>query len=673
MKFRASSLFAAAVVFSACGGDRLVGSSPKLDLSIEQAKTDEAGEVDFGDVVSPATAVRRVTVANSGVSLLHIMNVKQSGDSAFTISTPPTDVASGKSAAFTATFAPTAIQSYNGAVDFDTDDPNQAHVTIKLIGSGSNPNLVVCTGPIDNYSGSNCTDDGRKIDYGNGIENFTKTRVVRMLSATSSEVVVHSVQLVGDTAGAFKVDTLAADTTVPGNGNLDFNVVFAPPAQTSPTQTYTAQIDIESNDPNHAKTIVTLTGIGNTACSAFSETKTQAQAPVNKVDVLFVIDTSGSMGKTQKSITSQIATFITQLTTSQLDFNLAVTTTDMTNVQSPDNGTAQGKHGTLLPGASTGITIVHSAAPPAGGVVAGFQDILNNLDPDESGTEYGMLAARTATTPTTQTVTERANCGGNGNDCPVSPLKGELDSDFYRADARLAVVIVSDEDDGGTDQFADTTTAQAYASYFQGLKADPDTMLRVVAIADPYTKGIPDCDTGFDGGGDDGAPRYRALISALGVKQGLFIPYCTDIAQALQISGGFVGQPECTFDLTEGVMTVGPGNTITIEPSTTLASTDWHYLPPSAGHPYGQVSIDKNCPVEQSQLEIDYSSCLYSYDADADTVPDMQDNCVCATTPHKTTPTVTALVTLARSREMSVPASLSDSSSTCRHSHSLPR
>ena len=623
MNVRSAYLVAAlpALTLLACGAERLQGAAPKLDLSIEQAKSSAGDVVDFGDVVQPNSATRRITIANSGASQLHIMNVKQTGDKVFTISTPPGDVATGKSVAFNATFKPTDILPYTGAIDFDTDDPKQAHVTVKLIGSGSDPNLVVCTGPFDDLSKGNCEDSGRVIDYSNSIENYTKTRAVKMIAATSSEVIVHSVKLVGDTQNAFKVDPVAVDTAVPGNGDLIFNVVFAP----QQAGNYAAQVVIESNDPNHPKTTVTLNGIGDTDCTAFAETKTQTQTGLNKVDVLFVIDTSSSMSGQQKSITDQIATFIAELSKSNLDFNLAVTTTDMTNSKN-DTGTAQGKFGTFLPGLSSGITIVHSASPPAAGVVAGFQDILNNLDADQSTTEYGMLGAMTAVYPKGQAVPHNTStCNQGGMECPVNPLDGQRNSAFYRDDARLAIVIVSDEDDGGTGQVADSTLPSKYAQYFSSLKSDPDSMLRVVTIVDPGLNS-----NGCNKTSADGTPRYHALIKALGPKQGLLIDYCSDIAKSLQVSGGFIAQPDCTFDLDKGVMTVGQDNSITIEPSTVLGPGDWHYIPPSAGHPYGQVAIDKNCPAQQSQLEIDYTSCLRSYDADADTVPDRQDNCMCA-------------------------------------------
>lgn len=622
MMTRSPYLFAALTAVAACGAERLQGASPKLDLSIEQAKQNVSDVVDFGDVVQPATETRRITIANSGQSQLHLMNVKLSGDPAFTITTAPSDVQSGKSAAFNATFAPTDIKTFAGAVDFDTDDPKQAHVTIKLTGSGSNPNLVVCTGPIDQL-GANCTDDGRIIDYGKGIEKLTKVRFVRMIAATSSEVIVHSVKLVGDTQGAFKVDAVAADTPVPGNGDLIFNVVFAPPAQTTDNVSYTANIVIESNDPNHPQTTVTLTAIGRIDCTAFAETKTQTQTPLNKVDVLFVIDNSDSMSTEQGSIKTQITNFINKLSQSQLDFRLAVTTTDLANTQSA-SAQSGGTMGNLVVSNSHSIKVISSTAPPAMGVVAAFQELMGALDTDGSGSEFGLLGAKAAVFTKGQSVPHDVLGGVQ------EPLEGARDSDFYRADARLAIVIVSDEDDGSSGGTAENMAPALYASYFSGLKADPDSNLRVVVIADP---GINSRQCNKTSSQNTGTPRYHAFIAALGPKQGKLINFCDDLANSLTVSGDFIAQPDCTFDLDKGIMTVGPGNTITIEPNTVLGPGDWQYIPASAGHPFGQVEIDKNCPAQQSQLEIDYSSCLHSYDGDHDSVPDLQDNCECAENP----------------------------------------
>ena len=115
------------VAIMACGAERLQGAAPKLDLSIEQAKENAGDVVDFGDVVQPNSATRRITIANSGASQLHIMNVKQTGDKVFKISTPPGDVESGKSGAFNATFTPTDIRAFSGAIDFDTEHTARVH------------------------------------------------------------------------------------------------------------------------------------------------------------------------------------------------------------------------------------------------------------------------------------------------------------------------------------------------------------------------------------------------------------------------------------------------------------------------------------------------------------------------------------------------------------------
>ncbi len=121
-----------------------------------------------------------------------------------------------------------------------------------------------------------------------------------------------------------------------------------------------------------------------------------------RADVLFVIDDSGSMSEEQALLQANFATFVTVMADAYADFQLGITTTDMS---SADAGALRG--GILTPD-TPDLVAVASAAFAVG----------THGARDERGLAAGALAA--------------------------SP---EKNPDFSREGAKLNVVIFSDEDD----------------------------------------------------------------------------------------------------------------------------------------------------------------------------------------------------------------------------------
>ncbi|XGC81491.1 hypothetical protein ACES2L_03210 [Bdellovibrio bacteriovorus] len=135
-----------------------------------------------------------------------------------------------------------------------------------------------------------------------------------------------------------------------------------------------------------------------------------------KVDILFVIDNSGSMQYEQKSMASRVRNFLDVV--KGLDWQIAVTTTDPTHKTLGD--------GRLVPlYGKTNSYILNSAMSDAD---ARYTLGMTLQRPETgSGAEQGIYSAYRAV--------ERslASVGGNTN--------------FIRSDAQLAVVVISDEDE----------------------------------------------------------------------------------------------------------------------------------------------------------------------------------------------------------------------------------
>lgn len=183
------------------------------------------------------------------------------------------------------------------------------------------------------------------------------------------------------------------------------------------------------------------------------------QLPVRKVDILWVVDSSGSMAPKQARLAANFQGFINQLVTANppIDFHIAVTSTDT------DDTNARGKLKAWTLGGQTENYI--SCTPVAGGsvtcntgpnlttAVQAFQQ-MSAVGINGSASERGLYAAYLA-------LTEPLN------------LSNDVFARFIRPDAALYIVIVSDEDDASCAPM----TRQATCTADPGCRCAPDTAL----------------------------------------------------------------------------------------------------------------------------------------------------------------------------------------------------
>lgn len=183
------------------------------------------------------------------------------------------------------------------------------------------------------------------------------------------------------------------------------------------------------------------------------------QLPVRKVDILWVVDSSGSMAPKQARLASNFQGFINQLVTANppIDFHIAVTSTDT------DDAAARGKLRPWALGANSENYI--SCTPMNGGgvscntgpnlttAVQAFGQ-MSAVGINGSAAERGLYSAYLTLTDPTNITT------------PVFDR-------FIRQDAALYVVIVSDEDDASCTPMTRQTTCTADP----GCRCAPDNAL----------------------------------------------------------------------------------------------------------------------------------------------------------------------------------------------------
>jgi hypothetical protein len=179
------------------------------------------------------------------------------------------------------------------------------------------------------------------------------------------------------------------------------------------------------------------------------------------VDVLFVVDNSGSMGEEQSNLASNVNQFINEASTWQNNYNVGVTTTDV----DADGGRLSGTPRIVTPQTWQSFS---------GNVQVGTNG---------SGTERGLNAAQMALT--LPNIADSSVVCATDADC-VAPdgcydgVCGGPNRGFLRDDATLEIVFVSDEEDQSP---ADLSF---YINFFKNIKGFYNSnLLHVHAIVGP--------------------------------------------------------------------------------------------------------------------------------------------------------------------------------------------
>ena len=230
------------------------------------------------------------------------------------------------------------------------------------------------------------------------------------------------------------------------------------------------------------------------------------QVPPEAVDILLVVDNSCSMLAEQDKLGDEFEAFVEFFHVAQTDYHIGVTTTDMY----------------VAAGALIGNPYFITAATPNPGQV--FRDSVA-VGADGSGFERGFQAAWTALSPNYQ---------------------ASINAGFYREEAALSVIFVSDEDDGSPFPVRDWLDA------FWDIKGQRDrdsftasalTGVHPVTL-EPATCGRDPADV-FAGADD--APRYWDLANQTG---GVIRSICeTDFSTIINEIGLSVSGLKDRFDL----------------------------------------------------------------------------------------------------------------------------
>lgn len=288
-----------------------------------------------------------------------------------------------------------------------------------------------------------------------------------------AKLVVSDIELDGEAAAKFKMD--GAPTELAYDEEYTFEIEFEPSAYV----VYEVGVTVTSNDPDEGEVGVPVVGTGASG-SIFEESFEQTYIDED-LDVLWIVDNSGSMDESLKRLNDQFDLFINAFISLGLDYHIGVVTTDM------DNPAQSGK----LQGSP--LYIDTSTSNPE----REFSEVAN-VGSGGSGDERGLDASKNALS---------------------SPLVTTDNAGFLRSGSVLSVIVVSDENDSSN------VSTGSYTSWINSLRSDPDYTSFNAIVGD---RGLG-CSSGDIWTGDFieamGGDKYLDVATATG---GFFASICTE-------------------------------------------------------------------------------------------------------------------------------------------------
>jgi hypothetical protein len=205
------------------------------------------GSVSFGNVLVGSNSSQTVTLTNGGTSTVTISQANVSGRG-FSIAglTLPATIAAGKSATFSAVFAPSTLGSVSGSVSLLSNAPNSP-LAISLSGAGVAPTFLVGASPTS-------------LGFGNVDIGSSSSLNTIVTNNGNSNVTISGVTVTG---AGFSTSGVTSGTILAPNQSATLTVAFAPTV----TQSVTGSVTVASNATN-SPAKVTLGGVGIQPTSA---------------------------------------------------------------------------------------------------------------------------------------------------------------------------------------------------------------------------------------------------------------------------------------------------------------------------------------------------------------------------------------------------------------------
>tara|TARA_B100000214_G_scaffold307462_1_gene238666 strand:+ start:257 stop:1879 length:1623 start_codon:yes stop_codon:yes gene_type:complete len=471
-----------------------------------------------------------INIENVGNGDLDISSIYlHNGSSNFSLTTVPTGtVESLESVELIVSYAPGTYETNYDTISIVSNDEDEPIVNVQLDGSGDAPVITV-------------TPDYH--DFGNVYLGCDSSLSVEVGNIGNSNLIISDIEFFASLPVDFSMIDYEPDwgelpiTISPGSFiNLDIDYF---PLDLLDDAGY---LEITSNDPATPVAYADQDGLGDIEAWV---TDSFTQDGTVDVDILFVIDNSGSMGSNQTNIKNNFDAFMNAFNAAGVSYQVALITTDSAEF--------------------VGDVITNATVDP----VTEFNNQIDSIGTRGSAYEKGLWYAYESTTT---------------GDASSASTTG-----FFRSASRLVVVYVSDEPDfshqtsggGGSTSMVPSD----YSASLLSLKSSSDLVV-AHAISGDYPSGCT------SNGGAQFGDGYYDVVSDLG---GTFMSICASDWSVTMDTLARESLAQLGFALSDKPIE----ETITVTVNGML-STDWTYEESS------NTVIFISAPADGSTIEINY-------------------------------------------------------------------
>lgn len=382
--------------------------------------------IDFGNIRSGyETGVEELTIVNAGDEVLVLDPLSLiAGNDRFSIGHDQDEeweLQPGEGIQIEVYYEPETYENNGGLIEVNSNDDESPQIEVLIVGSGDAPVMAV---------------DPTSFDYG----------TISMGCDNEERITIRN-----EGNLPLTVDSITQMVTQPVDIIMEFGSLPPPPWVLDPNQEVDFLISYIPSDVGGDQSSVTITGddpltpeveLAQEGDGVFEQIVTQEhiQEEIPILDIVFVIDNSGSMGVFQGELANQMENFLNVFLATGADFHLGFITTDRGNLQCT---------GTVCFIDETFANAVDWA-----------QGVVNTIGVTGSAFERGIQFAKEFfqnQNPTT---------GG----APGTP--------FWRDDATTVVIYVSDEPDFSIGSHV------AYEYFFDNLRPNIDQMKHFGVIGD---------------------------------------------------------------------------------------------------------------------------------------------------------------------------------------------
>ena len=449
-----------------------------------------------------------ITIENIGNGELDIADIfLHSSTSNFTITVSPVGIVeSFGEAELIVEYAPGTYETNYETLSILSNDEDEPIVNVLLDGSGDAPVITVSPGYHDFGTVYLGCDDTILVEIGNiGNSNL----IISDIEYFATLPVDFSIQDYESTWGALPITIAPGDT-------IGLNVDYTPLDSLDDS----AYIEIDSNDPAAPTAHADHDGLGDYEGWVVDNFTQDGDV---SVDILFVVDNSGSMSSNQTNLKNNFDDFMAVFVSAGVDYHVALITTDQSEF--------------------VGSVITTASSDP----ITEFTDQVDLIGYSGSPIEKGLWFAYESTS--------------SGGDASPGSSTG-----FFRSSAKLVVVYVSDEPDISTSSTygggSSTLTPSDYSAQLLALKPSSDLVV-AHAVAGDYPSG---CTTN---GGAQFGDGYYDVVNDLG---GTFMSICASDWSVAMDTLARESMAILSFPLSDSPIS----DTISVSIDSVL-STDWIY------------------------------------------------------------------------------------------------